>query len=195
MNDDDQKYYDYLLEREAPTIPVAGTVRPGAINQEIGAYMQSPVERAVEDIGVGLEEVGKWIDKKAPGSLNDLVELLNLGQEIPIVGEMRLRDLVPFVGSTMKTEDISGKEVEREFGTPQALQMYGRGERLTTGSGVARQMKPDVKAAAAELVMPGVLQGAGVASKVARKTSRKALAKSLREAGPEGRKPVGNTQE
>lgn len=209
MNDEDQYYFDILLEREAPSLPpqaVAGTVRPGAMDAEIGALPRTEVERLVEQAGIGLERAGRMIDQgKAtelgrifsvidewvPGTLNDIT-----GKQIPIIGEMRLRDLIPFVGSTMDvTDPLTGKITREQFGTPQALQMLGRGESLTTGTGFATQMKPDVKAAAGELLVAPALKGAGTAATVARKSSRKSLAQSMRQAGMEGRKPVGTNKE
>lgn len=194
MNDEDQYYFNILLEREAPSLPpqaVAGTVRPGAMDAEIGALPRTEVERLVEQAGIGLEQIGRWFDENAPGSLNDLV-----GKEVPVIGEMRLRDLIPFVGSTMDvTDPLTGKITREQFGTPQALQMLGRGESLTTGTGFATQMKPDVKAAAGELLTIPVLKGAATTAKVAQKSSRKSLARSMRQAGMEGRKPVGTNKE
>lgn len=194
MNEEDQYYFNSLLERSAPSLPpqqVAGTVRPGAMQAEARAIPQSDLERLAQQAGMGLEGLGQWFDKNVPESLNDLV-----GKEVPIIGEMRLRDLIPFVGSTMDVQDpLTGRITRQEFGTPQALQMFGRGESLTTGTGMTTQMKPDVKAAAGELIVGPALQGAGMAAKVARKSSRKSLSKSMREAGMEGRKPVGTNKE
>lgn len=194
MNEEDQYYFNSLLERSAPSLPpqqVAGTVRPGAMQAEARAIPQSDLERLAQQAGMGLEGLGQWFDKNVPESLNDLV-----GKEVPIIGEMRLRDLIPFVGSTMDVQDpLTGRITRQEFGTPQALQMFGRGESLTTGTGMTTQMKPDVKAAAGEFVVGPALQGAGIAAKVARKSSRKSLTKSMREAGMESRKPVGTNKE
>lgn len=194
MNEEDQYYFNSLFEREAPSLPpqqVAGTVRPGAMQSEMTAIPQSDLERLAQQAGMGLEGLGQWFDKNVPESLNDLV-----GKTVPIIGEMRLRDLIPFVGSTMDVQDpLTGRITRQEFGTPQALQMFGRGESLATGTGMTTQMKPDVKAAAGEFVVGPALQGAGMAAKVARKSSRKSLAKSMREAGMEGRKPVGTNKE
>lgn len=194
MNEEDQYYFNSLLERSAPSLPpqqVAGTVRPGAMQAEARAIPQSDLERLAQQAGMGLEGLGQWFDKNVPESLNDLV-----GKEVPIIGEMRLRDLIPFVGSTMDVQDpLTGRITRQEFGTPQALQMFGRGESLTTGTGMTTQMKPDVKAAAGELIVGPALQGAGMAAKAARKSSRKSLTKSMRGAGMEGRKPVGTNKE
>ena len=116
---------------------------PGSIS----AIQQTPTQKVLENVGVTLEKAGQLIDEYAPGSLNSLT-----GKQIPIIGELRLRDLIPLVGGTEKRENLLTGETEtKEVGTPQAFQMAGRGEALTTGRGFTTQMKPDVKLAAADI--------------------------------------------
>jgi len=95
------------------------------------------------------------IDEWVPGTLNEIT-----GKQIPVIGDLRLRDLMPFVGGTEQVQDpITGEITTKEIGTPQALQMAGRGESLTTGTGFTTQLKSDPKMAALELgttVAPGV---------------------------------------
>lgn len=133
--------------------PVAGTVRPGAMQGEMRAIPQTRIEKVLETAGVTLEQFGQELDKLGKVSIGGV--------------EIGLRDLLPFVGSTEKVEDPrTGETVTKEVGTPQALKMAGRGESLTTGTGFTTQMKPDVKAAAMDvgLTVAPVAKKAGQAA-------------------------------
>lgn len=147
----------------APAMPEpAGTVRPGAMEGEMRAIPQSWIERIMEVTGMGLEEAGKAIESL--GSIN-------------IGGfEISLRDLLPLVGySEEVTDPVTGETERVQRGTPQALQMAGRGEAMTTGTGMARQFKPDVKDAAMELAGPaaaGMAKAVGAAQKATRQAGR-----------------------
>lgn len=116
----------------------AGTIRPGAMQGEMRAIPQSPIEAIMEKTGASLEEIGKALDS---------VGKLNIGGF-----EIGLRDLVPFVGnSRTETDPLTGKETVIQSGTPQALQKAGRGESLVRGTGFATQLVPDAKDAALDV--------------------------------------------
>lgn len=141
--------------------PVAGTVRPGAMQGEMRAIPQTRIEKVLETAGVTLEQFGQELDKLGKVSIGGI--------------EIGLRDLLPFVGSTEKVEDQrTGQTVTKEVGTPQALKMAGRGESLTTGTGFTTQMKPDVKAAAMDvgLTVAPVAKKAGQAAVKAVKATK-----------------------
>lgn len=125
----------------------AGTIRPGAMQGEMSAIPQTQFERSLQTLGKSLEVAGQMVDKAAPGSINDLLEELRIKAKVPVIGDLRLRDVIPFIGGTEEVEGRTGQMTTKEVGTPQALQMAGRGESLTTGTGLTTQMKPDVKAA------------------------------------------------
>jgi hypothetical protein len=162
----EQAYIDSLTQQvfPGPEMEVAGTVRPGAMQGEMSAIEQTTGEKVMEGIGTTLERAGQMIDQgKAtelgrifsvidewvPGTLNEIT-----GKQIPIIGDMRLRDLMPFVGSTEQVQDpMTGEMMTKEIGTPQAFKMAGRGESLTTGTGFTTQLKSDPKLAALELGM------------------------------------------
>jgi hypothetical protein len=116
---------------DAPPV-AAGTVRPGAMQGEMRAIEQTPIQKIMEATGLKLEEVGKAIES---------IGSINIGGV-----EISLRDLLPLVGySEDVTDPLTGQTSQAQRGTPQALQMAGRGESLTTGKGFTTQMKPDVK--------------------------------------------------
>jgi hypothetical protein len=180
----EQAYIDSLTRQvfPGPEMEVAGTVRPGAMQGEMSAIEQTTGEKVMEGIGTTLERAGQMIDQgKAtelgrifsvidewvPGTLNEIT-----GKQIPIIGDMRLRDLMPFVGSTEQVQDpMTGEMITKEIGTPQAFKMAGRGESLTTGTGFTTQLKSDPKMAALELgmtVAPGIKPAVGRLAKVGR---------------------------
>lgn len=184
LNEGEQRYLARLAEIQFPTMQPepAGTVRPGAMQGEMKAIEQTLPQKAMEGLGVSLERAGQMLDKGqatelgrifeaidqwVPGTLNEIT-----GKEIPVIGELRLRDLMPFVGGTEQVEDpLTGKITTKEVGTPQALQMAGRGESLTTGTGFTTKMKPDVTAAVTELgltVAPGIKPAVGKLAQVGR---------------------------
>jgi hypothetical protein len=166
LSDIENRYLDRLAEQQFPTMPVEpeGTVRPGAMAGEMSAIEQTTGERVMEGIGTTLERAGQMmdqgkatelgrifsvIDEWVPGTLNEIT-----GKQIPIIGDMRLRDLMPFVGGTEQVQDpMTGEMMTKEVGTPQAFKMAGRGESLTTGTGFTTQLKSDPKLAALELGM------------------------------------------
>jgi hypothetical protein len=160
-------YLDRLAEAAVPDharLSQTGTVRPGAMAGEMSAIEQTTGERVMEGIGTTLERAGQMmdqgkatelgrifsvIDEWVPGTLNEIT-----GKQIPIIGDMRLRDLMPFVGGTEQVQDpMTGEMMTKEVGTPQAFKMAGRGESLTTGTGFTTQLKSDPKLAALELGM------------------------------------------
>ena len=166
LSDIENRYLDRLAEQQFPTMPVEpeGTVRPGAMAGEMSAIEQTTGEKVMEGIGTTLERAGQMmdqgkttelgrifsvIDEWVPGTLNEIT-----GKQIPIIGDMRLRDLMPFVGGTEQVQDpMTGEMMTKEVGTPQAFKMAGRGESLTTGTGFTTQLKSDPKLAALELGM------------------------------------------
>lgn len=90
---------------------------------------QTAFEKALETSGVKLSELGDMIDQSAPGTLNTL-----LGREIPVVGNLKLRDFLPFVGS---------KDDGKLTGTPAALIAAGTGQPLRGQPVVGSSIGPD----------------------------------------------------
>jgi hypothetical protein len=140
-------------------LPELVQMRPGAMDGEMKAIEQTGLQKVMEQTGLTLEEIGKGLE--------------GLGS-VKIGGfEISLRDILPFVGSSEKKIDpVTGEETVVQTGTPAALQQLGQGVSATTGTGFARQLRPDMKAAAFD-----ALDLAGVA-KVAT-TGVKAAAKAL----------------
>lgn len=126
---------------------------------------QTTLERALEQTGLTLEQAGRFLD--------------SLGQvDIPLLGKVSLADLVPFVGSPKEGSRSVMAPAEWQ-GTPQMLQQMGTGvgsmvDRVTTGTGMARQLRPDAKLAAMD-VATNIVPVAKVAAKGA-KAAGKALA-------------------
>ena len=104
----------------APKQPEMGTIT---------GIPQTAFEKALETSGVKLSELGDMIDENAPGTLNTL-----LGKEIPIIGNLKLRDFLPFVGS---------KEGDKLTGTPAALIAAGTGQPLRGQPVVGSSIGPD----------------------------------------------------
>ena len=90
---------------------------------------QTAFEKALETSGVKLSELGDMIDQSAPGTLNTL-----LGREVPIIGNLKLRDFLPFVGS---------KDEGKLTGTPAALIAAGTGQPLRGQPVVGSAIGPD----------------------------------------------------
>ena len=90
---------------------------------------QTAFEKALETSGIKLSELGDMIDQSAPGTLNTL-----LGREIPVVGNLKLRDFLPFVGS---------KDDGKLTGTPAALIAAGTGQPLRGQPVVGSAIGPD----------------------------------------------------
>lgn len=105
---------------KAPKQPEMGTIT---------GIPQTAFEKALETSGVKLSELGDMIDESAPGTLNTL-----LGKEIPIIGNLKLRDFLPFVGS---------KEGNKLTGTPAALIAAGTGQPLRGQPVVGSAIGPD----------------------------------------------------
>lgn len=105
---------------KAPKQPEMGTIT---------GIPQTAFEKALETSGVKLSELGDMIDESAPGTLNTL-----LGKEIPIIGNLKLRDFLPFIGS---------KEGDKLTGTPAALIAAGTGQPLGGQPVVGSSIGPD----------------------------------------------------
>jgi len=104
----------------APKQPEMGTIT---------GIPQTAFEKALETSGVKLSELGDMIDQSAPGTLNTL-----LGREVPIIGNLKLRDFLPFVGS---------KDDGKLTGTPAALIAAGTGQPLRGQPVVSSTVGPD----------------------------------------------------
>jgi hypothetical protein len=77
---------------------------------------QTAFEKVLESSGIKLSELGDFIDENAPGTLNTL-----LGKDIPVIGNLKLRDFLPFVGS---------RDEGKLTGTPAAMIAAGTGQPL-----------------------------------------------------------------
>lgn len=153
----------------------AGTVRPGAMQGEMRAIEQTPIQKIMEATGLKLEDVGKAIE--SIGSIN-------------IAGvDISLRDLLPLVGySEDVTDPLTGATERVQRGTPQALQMAGRGESLTTGRGFTTQMKPDVKDAVLDIGFTAAPL-AKPAAKAVKKATKQAAEKTSKNPAPQQKEP------
>lgn len=118
---------------------------------------QTTIERALEGTGLTLEQAGRF--------------LYGLGQvDLPVLGKVSLADLVPFVGNP---KDDTGQQWQ---GTPKTLQQMGTGvgsmlDRVTTGTGMARQLNEDAKLTAMDVAFNAVPVAKTVA-KAATKSAR-----------------------
>lgn len=133
-------------------LQASGTVRPGAMEGRMSAIEPSMLEKIAMEIGIDLEKAGQFLD-----SLGKL-KLFGPETGLGVSPEIGLRDIAPFVGTV---------EDGKVTGMPAALQMAGRGESLTTGTGFTTKLKPDVTGAALETA----LTVAPMAGKVAKKAS------------------------
>jgi hypothetical protein len=122
-------------------VKVTGQIRP---------IEQTNFEKALQNAGMGLEQAGRFLD--------------GLGQvQIPGTDiKISLADLVPFVGGA-KERSVFGTTWQ---GTPMSLQRMGTSvgpmlDRVTTGTGVARQFDEDTKLGLAADLLPA---GAAVRS-------------------------------
>ena len=123
---------------QAPVVPMPKT-------EVLTEIAPSPLQQGLGELGVGLEKIGNLIEA-SPLTLN---EALNIN--IPILGELTFRDLVPLVGSKQTKQTMTGTETRTE-GTPAALQAVGRGESLIRGKGVTTSLTPDAKLMAADVL-------------------------------------------
>ena len=149
----------------ASELPELVQMRPGAMDGEMKGIEQTGLQKVMEQTGLTLEEIGKGLE--------------GLGS-VKIGGfEISLRDILPFVGSSeKKTDPVTGEETVVQTGTPAALQQLGQGVSATTGTGFARQLRPDMKAAALDALD---LVGAGKAITTGVKATAKALAPKAAE--------------
>ena len=104
----------------APKQPEMGTIT---------GIPQTPFEKVLETSGIKLSELGDMIDQNVPGTLNTL-----LGRDIPIIGNLKLRDFLPFVGS---------QDDGKLTGTPAALIAAGTGQPLRGQPVVGSAIGPD----------------------------------------------------
>ena len=142
----EQAYIDSLTQQVFPgsEMEVAGTVRPGAMQGEMKSIEQSPFEALMEKTGATLEEIGMALDGLGKVSIGGI--------------ELGIRDFLPFVGGSEKELDpLTGEQRVVQVGTPEALQMAGRGESLVRGAGFATQLVPDAKLAAFDVPTAGAL--------------------------------------
>jgi hypothetical protein len=124
---------------QAPVVPMPKT-------EVLTEIAPSPLQQGLGELGVGLEKIGNLIDEASPLTLNEA-----LGTNIPILGELTFRDLVPLIGSKQTRQTMTGTETRTE-GTPAALQAAGRGESLIRGKGVTTSLTPDAKLMAADVL-------------------------------------------
>jgi hypothetical protein len=109
-----------LKPEAAPRQPEMGTIT---------GIPQTPFEKVLETSGIKLSELGDMIDQSVPGTLNTL-----LGRDIPIIGNLKLRDFLPFVGS---------QDDGKLTGTPAALIAAGTGQPLRGQPVVGSAIGPD----------------------------------------------------
>jgi hypothetical protein len=124
---------------QAPVVPMPKT-------EVLTEIAPSPLQQGLGELGVGLEKIGNLIDEASPLTLNEA-----LGTNIPILGELTFRDLIPLIGSKQTRQTMTGTETRTE-GTPAALQAVGRGESLIRGKGVTTSLTPDAKLMAADVL-------------------------------------------
>lgn len=165
MNDLEKAYMDeyaasfFPPETPPQDLPEVFPMRAGAMLGEMKGIEQTGIQRIMEKTGFTLEQVGEAIESL--GSIN-------------IGGfKISLRDLLPFVGGSVEeTDPATGEVTQRTTGTPAALQQMGQGVSATTGTGVARQLRPDMKEAVFDALELGAITKAG--SVVGKKAVKKA---------------------
>ena len=135
-----------VAEEQKPVQVAQAPVVPMPKTEVLTEIAPSPLQQGLGEPGVGLEKIGNLIDEASPLTLN---EALNIN--IPILGELTFRDLVPLVGSKQTRQTMTGSETRTE-GTPAALQAAGRGESLIRGKGVTTSLTPDAKLMAADVL-------------------------------------------
>lgn len=175
MNDLEKAYMDeyaasfFPPETPEQDLPEVFPMRAGAMLGEMKAIEQTGLQRIMEQTGLTLEQVGEAVE--GLGSVN-------------IGGfKISLRDLLPFVGgSVQETDPATGEVTQRTTGTPAALQQMGQGVSATTGTGVARQLRPDMKEAVFDVLeLGGAAKVAGAAGKAVVKRGAKALGEKAAE--------------
>lgn len=141
--------YGEMVPVGRPIMLAAGpsqTMTDAPAGATIGPLPQTTVEKALEQTGLTLEQAGRF--------LHSLGQVQIPGTEL----RFSLADLVPFVGSE--------KEGSTDWqGTPRTLQKMGTGvgsmvDRVTTGTGMARQLDEDAKLTAMEVMPIGVSKAA-----------------------------------
>ena len=158
---------EYSLHQHAD-IPMAQAPSVGVVakkpTDEMRAIEPSKLEDALSASGIKLEQAGQFL--QSLGSVN--------------VGgvELSLRDLVPFVGSSSDVQ---------EQGTPQLFQKMGRGESITSGtgmtSGIKESAKADVAAAAFDVSTLGIPKFAAGTVRAIKKMKSKKLSRSILKSG------------
>jgi hypothetical protein len=137
-------------------------MREGAMDAEMTAIPQTPIQAIMEKTGFTLEQIGEALEK---------IGTVNIGGF-----EISLRDIFPFVGDAEDVTDPATGEVTRvQRGTPKGLQMLGQGVSATTGTGMARNVRPDIGAAMVEgatVVGAPVVRAARKATKANKKEDK-----------------------
>jgi len=177
MEDFEKAYMDeysasfFPPETPEQDLPEVFPMRAGALEGEMKAIEQSDFQRLAEKAGMTLEEFGNAVES---------IGSVRLGQF-----EISLRDLLPFVGDRVtETDPVTGEETERTTGTPAALQQIGQGVSATTGTGQARQLRPDFKEAMFDLFeLAGILKAGAVAGKAGAKAIDEAMEPMAQEIG------------
>jgi hypothetical protein len=157
MNNTFDSYENWRLDQEFGPVPfIAEESKPIKVTQApvipmpktevLTEIPPNPLQQGLGELGVGLEKIGNLIDEASPLTINEA-----LGTNIPILGELTFRDLVPLVGST-KTEQTMTGTATRTEGTPAALQDMGKGASIIRGKGVTTSLTPDAKLMAADLL-------------------------------------------
>jgi hypothetical protein len=144
----------------AEDLPELVQMRPGAMDAEMKGIPQTPVQAIMEKTGFTLEQIGEALDQLGK---------INIGGF-----EIGLRDLVPFVGNAKDVTDPATGEVTRvQSGTPKGLQMMGQGVSVTTGTGMGRNVRPDIGA--------GMVEGAAAVASPVVRAARKAMKANAKE--------------
>ena len=174
MNGDFEKAYmdEYAASFFPPEtlgeqLPEVFPMRAGAMEGEMKAIQQTGLQRIMEQTGLTLQQIGDSLDAIGKVKIGGM--------------EIGLRDLLPFVGDTEeKVNPVTGETEVVQTGTPKALEMMGQGVSATTGTGMARQLRPDVKMSAFDVVgLPSAVKtGATAVKKAAKKMSKSAVSET-----------------
>ena len=170
MNGDFEKAYmdEYAASFFPPEtlgeeMPEVFPMRAGAMEGEMKAIPQTGLQRIMEQTGLTLQQIGDSLDAIGKVKIGGM--------------EIGLRDLLPFVGDTEeKVNPVTGETEVVQTGTPKALEMMGQGVSATTGTGMARQLRPDVAKGAIDVVdVAGITKVAGKGVKKAAKKMSEAV--------------------
>ena len=145
---------------QAPSVGVVAK-KP---TDEMRAIEPSKLENALSASGIKLEQAGKFLE--------------SLGS-IDVGGvELSLRDLVPFVGHS---------EDGQVQGTPRLLQKMGRGESITSGTGLTAGIKEsdtkDVLMTGFDVATLGIPKFAAGTVRAIKKMKTKKLSRSILKSG------------